>query len=237
MRSILLKTSICGNVAGTDRAQYFVHLVDPFQTLRVARIDDMQQKRGVARLLERGTKRRDQLVRQIADEADGIGEHCNLRTGQFDAPYGRVERREELVGDVRIRASQRVEERRLACVRVSHQGDCRHRHFAPRLAARVALALQSLEASTQRPDAVGEQAPVRFQLRLARAAQADAAFLSLQVRPASDEPRGDVTELRQLDLELAFETARALRKDVEDEAVAIQHAALDKLLEIAFLAR
>ena len=43
-------------------------------------------------------------------------------------------------------------------------------------------------------------------------------------------------QLRELDFELAFEAARALREDVEDQPVAIEHAALDELLEVAFLA-
>ena len=46
----------------------------------------------------------------------------------------------------------------------------------------------------------------------------------------------DVLQLRELDLELALEAAGALREDVEDEAVAIEHAAPDELLEIALLA-
>ena len=43
-------------------------------------------------------------------------------------------------------------------------------------------------------------------------------------------------QLRQLDFELAFEAARALREDVEDQAVAVEHAPLDELLEVALLA-
>ena len=44
-------------------------------------------------------------------------------------------------------------------------------------------------------------------------------------------------ELRELDLQLAFESARALREDVEDQAAAIQHAAGELFLEVALLAR
>ena len=45
-----------------------------------------------------------------------------------------------------------------------------------------------------------------------------------------------MAQLRQLDFELAFETARALREDVEDESVAVEDSAARELLEIAFLA-
>ena len=43
-------------------------------------------------------------------------------------------------------------------------------------------------------------------------------------------------ELRELDFQLALEAARALREDIEDQAVAIEHAPLGELLEIALLA-
>ena len=43
-------------------------------------------------------------------------------------------------------------------------------------------------------------------------------------------------ELRQLDLQLALEAARALRKNIQDQAGAIQHAAIEFAFEIAFLA-
>ena len=43
-------------------------------------------------------------------------------------------------------------------------------------------------------------------------------------------------ELRQLDLELTFEAACALRKDVENQAGAVQYAALQQRFEIPLLA-
>ena len=42
-------------------------------------------------------------------------------------------------------------------------------------------------------------------------------------------------ELREFHFQLAFMAARALRKDVEDQARAIQHPPLDEFFEIAFL--
>ena len=43
-------------------------------------------------------------------------------------------------------------------------------------------------------------------------------------------------QLRELDLQLAFEAARALRENVENQPAAIQHAPAGQLLEVAFLA-
>jgi hypothetical protein len=46
-----------------------------------------------------------------------------------------------------------------------------------------------------------------------------------------------VLQLRELDLQLAFVRARALREDIEDETRAIDNAALGQFFEIAFLHR
>jgi hypothetical protein len=43
-------------------------------------------------------------------------------------------------------------------------------------------------------------------------------------------------QLGELDLQLAFETARALRENVQDEARTIQHATPEFFLEVSFLA-
>jgi hypothetical protein len=43
--------------------------------------------------------------------------------------------------------------------------------------------------------------------------------------------------LGKLDLQLAFMAACALREDIEDQARAIDHAALERAFEIALLAR
>ena len=51
--------------------------------------------------------------------------------------------------------------------------------------------------------------------------------------PASRVDR--CVELRELDLQLAFGAARALREDVEDEARAVDDAAFERLLEVALL--
>ena len=90
--------------------------------------------------------------------------------------------------------------------------------------------------AVERLHALAEQAAVGLELRFAGTAIADAATaLALEVGPAAHQARGDVLELRELDFELAFVAARALREDVEDQSRAIEHAALDELFEIAFL--
>ena len=69
----------------------------------------------------------------------------------------------------------------------------------------------------------------------AGAAQADTALLALEVSPRANEPSRKILQLRELDLELAFVAARALREDIEDEARSIDHAAIQRDFEIALL--
>ena len=57
-----------------DRLENLVHLLDALGALRIGRVDDVQQQVGLASLLQRRAERGHQLVRQVADEADGVGE-------------------------------------------------------------------------------------------------------------------------------------------------------------------
>ena len=55
--------------------------------------------------------------------------------------------------------------------------------------------------------------------------------------PAAHQTRHQVLHLRQLDLQLALGTARALRKDIEDQVGAINHAYTDNFLDVTNLDR
>jgi hypothetical protein len=197
----------------------------------------VQQERRLTCLGQRRLEGRNQLVGQLADEPDRIGDDDRAAAGQHHAPHQRVERREQLVRDVGIGAGQRAEQRRLPGVGVADQGDRGDGDLDAPLAPGLALLLELLEASRQHAHALAEQPAVGLELGLTRAAQADAALLALEVGPAPHQAAGDVPQLRELDLELAFVAAGALREDVEDQGVAVEHAAADELLEVAFLAR
>jgi hypothetical protein len=101
----------------------------------------------------------------------------------------------------------------------------------------MALRNDLVQSRVQCLDAIAEQTSVGFQLRFTWAPETDTTLLPLQVRPAAHQARRQVFQLRQLDLQLTFEAARPLRKDVEDQPSAIQHSTLQKGFEIAFLAR
>jgi hypothetical protein len=85
---------------------------------------------------------------------------------------------------------------------------------------------------------VADHAAVEFDLLFARAAaHAGAAGLAFQVRPAPHQPRAEVLQAGQLDLQLAFVAARALREDLQDQQGAVVDRQAEVALEVALLRR
>ena len=76
--------------------------------LRVGAVNDVDEKVGVLQLLERGAECVDQMVRQLGDEADGVGQDGLTRIGHSPLPCGGVERVEQAVVGRDIRARQAV---------------------------------------------------------------------------------------------------------------------------------
>ena len=76
--------------------------------VRVRGVDDLDQDVGPVDLLERRPERVDQLVRQLVDEAHGVGDDRRLAVAELDLAAGRVERREQLVLGPRDLASRRA---------------------------------------------------------------------------------------------------------------------------------
>ena len=178
----------------------------------------MEHEVGDERLLERRGEALDELRREPADEADGVGDEVAAAV-VLEAARRRVERLEEPVADGDAGVGERVEERRLAGVRVAGERDRRRLAAAAFLPADVALAAEALEALPQERDAAAREAAVGLELRLAGAAGADAAAEALEVLPHPAHPRQVVFELRELDLELALGAHGVLGEDVEDERV------------------
>ena len=91
-----------------------------------------------------------------------------------------------------------------------------------------------------RREPLAQLAAIDLELGLAGSARADsgaraAAAHARQMRPLAREPRLQVGELRDLDLQLAFQGPRALRENVQNELAAIDHAQLHLVLEVARL--
>ena len=84
------------------------------------------QQVRVGGLLQRGAERLDELVRQVPDEPDGVGQRVAATVRGGGAPGGRVEGGEQRVLDQHAGVGQRVEQARLAGVGVADDGHRGH---------------------------------------------------------------------------------------------------------------
>ena len=84
----------------------------------------MEDQVGPPRLLQRRAEGVDELVGQLADEADGVGEQVGA-AAEAQRARRRVERVEEAVAHADLGAGERVEQRRLAGVGVAGERDRR----------------------------------------------------------------------------------------------------------------
>ena len=198
----------------------------------------MHDEVGRDHLLQRRAERRHQVVRQVGDEAHGVGQDDALPRWQHDPAHGRVEGREELIAGDRRGPGEAVEERRLAGVRVTDQGNHRIGDPLASQAMQAAGALDPVERTLQPADADADLAPVGLDLRLARPAhEAEAAALAFQVGPGSHQATPLVAECGELDLQPALPGARPCRENFEDERRAVDHLAAPRAFEIALLHR
>ena len=196
----------------------------------------MQDEIGDERLLERRREPLDELVRQPADEPDRVGQEV-LPALVVERARGGVERLEEPVVDRGLSARERVQQRRLADVRVAGEGDGRRLRAHARLPALLAPLRQPAEAVLQQRDPPPRQPAVGLELALARAPRADAAAEPLEVLPHAAHAREVVLELRELDLELALARDGVLREDVEDQLRPVDDARVQGVFESPLLRR
>ena len=97
--SILLSTISEFAAVNTDLLQHAIDRVDLRLGFRIGRVDHVQQQVGVPRFLEGRAERGEEVVRQIADEADRVAQQHLAPLREQPAAGPRVERGEELVGD------------------------------------------------------------------------------------------------------------------------------------------
>ena len=221
---------------GVDGAQHLVHL-----DLGHRGVDDVQHEVGDRRLLERRAEGVDQLMGQLADEADGVGQQVGPAVEPRRA-RARIQRVEEAVGDADRRPGERVEQRRLAGVGVADERHLRQVGALALGAHHGARGLDLGQLALQRGDAVAGQAAVGLDLRLAGAPGADArrrrrGAEALEVRPQAAHPREVVLQLRELDLELALGAVGVVGEDVEDDRRAVDDRDAQLALEVALLTR
>ena len=193
-----------------EQALHRRHLVlDP----GVARVHDVDQQIGFGQLLQRGLERGHQLMRELADEADGVGEDERGVAGRADQPCRRIQRDEEPIRGDPPGSRQLIEQGGLAGVGVADEGDHRIAGGLAAVAHEPAMHPHPLELLAELLDAVADDPAVRLELGLAGSPGPDAAAQPLEVLPLPDQPRQQIRELGQLDLELALHgRARAGRR-------------------------
>src|SRR6202521_1016514 len=176
------------------------------------------------------------------DEADRAGQHHRDLAGKPQAPNGRVEGREGAVCGFDAGLGERIHQRRFSRIGIADQRHGRVGDLKTTPALDRARALDIAEPLAQASEALAYTAAVDFELGFAGAADADtaargaaAAGLAREMDPLARQARLQIAELRDLDLELALQRARALGEDVEDELAAVDHAQLQLLLQVARL--
>ena len=218
-----------------ELAQERLHRLDLVVEAGMARVHHVDQHVGLGQLLQRGLERGHELGRQLADEADRVGQdERGVGRGRHQA-RGRIERDEELVGREPIGPGQAIEQGGLARVGVAHEGDHRHVRCLAPIAQQAPVHAHPLQLVADLLDAVPDDAPVGLDLHLARPPRADPAAGALQVLPLPHEARQQVGELGQLHLELALHGAGPLGEDVEDERGAVDHPHAERAAEVALL--
>lgn len=218
--------------------EYGLDIRHPLITFRIGRIDYVQQQVRVAGLGEGRTECRDQIMWQVADETHRICQQDRAAVQSIETTQGWIKRGEQLVRRIHGCAGHRVEQGRLAGIRIANQSHNRQRIALARSTRLGALRLQLFHALLQLPDAITEQATVKLQLGLAGTPQADrTTALAFKVGPAAHQARRHVLELGQLDLQLAFVRAGTLREDVQNQASAVDDTTLGQFLKIALLHR
>ena len=203
----------------------------------------MHEQVGFARLVEGRFERLDEVGREFANEADGVGQQEG-QVAHHDFAHRRVEGGEELVFGKDVAFGQQVEEGRFSDVGVA---DERHaHHFAAILSLGAFLLVDFGESFFEERHAVEDDAAVHFELCFARAAQSHAAAfatagtarsttLALKVRPQALQAREHVAVLCQLYLCFGIGGLGSHGEDVEDERGAVENLDLQRGFDVAEL--
>ena len=120
-----MNTSCSGTDERVDLGEHDPHRVDLGHRVGVGGVDDVQDQVAAGDLLQRRAERLDQLVGQVPDEADGVGERVLAPVGGLGPAHRRIQGGEQRVLDQHVGAGQPVEQRRLAGVGVAGERDAR----------------------------------------------------------------------------------------------------------------
>src|SRR5207249_4074815 len=169
-------------------------------------VHEMQQHIGIPELLQCGPERPNEGLRQISKEAHGIRDDNFLVTGKPESAAGRVECFEGTVLNRHMTLGERVQQSGFPCVGVADDGDDGDPMAKAASTALVSMTRKSSQLSFEMSNPVADPASIRLQLGLSRASSSDPTTQSRQCRASSRQPRQQIPELGQLNLDFPFPT-------------------------------
>ncbi len=233
------------DVDGADVADDLAHGGELLLRRRVGTVHHVEDQVGVADLLHGGAERLDEVVRQVPDETDGVGEGVDPAAGRLRPAHGRVQGGEQGVLHQDTGAGEAVEQGGLAGVGVARDGHRRDLVPSALLALDVAAGLHLRDLPAHLRHLLADPSPVRLDLGLTGAtgghaaagrAGATATHLPGQRLTPAAQPGQHVLHLGQGDLRLALARLGVLGEDVEDQGGPVDHLDLDDVLEVDELA-
>lgn len=215
----------------TDPGKGIVTDRDMFVHMRVGCIDRDEQKIGLGRNGQSGAEGSDKSMRQIPDESDGIGEQ-HLFAGREirQAGFG-VERREQPVVHIGIRAGEDVQQGRFSRVRVA---DERYERIIPLLLPSGFAPFDIRKLGSQIRDPPAERLVAQLEVTLAGTAHAGAAFETL-LGFHDGNPRQLEFRLGQFHLNLRLGGTGTAGKDFENDLATVHDAHAEFLGQIVGL--
>ena len=191
----------------------------------------MEQQVGVFQLLQGRVEGVHQMVRQLGNEANGIGKNNVQILGHRKLPGGGIQRIKQPVIGRDPRPCQLIQKGGFACVGIAHNRHHRHGVFHPVLPLDAADLPHLLQLRFQPVDPLPDVAAVRFQLGLTGATGADAAALSGKAGAHTGKPGQQIFILSQFHLQAALLGLGPLGEDVQNQRAAVQHRHADDLLQ------
>src|SRR4051812_3782554 len=151
-----------------------------------------------------------------------------------ECPNTGIEGRKELILGKYIAMGERIQEGRLARVRVAHGSD--FENVFSSLSLNRTFLFDLAQTTLQKRDSFFDETAIDFDLLLAHAAASRrTAALPLEVRPEMSQSGQNILESRKRDLRLGLFGARMLRENLDDHAGPVKDRLSELLLEIAKL--
>ena len=211
----------------------------------IGSVDDVHDEVGLGHLLQRGAEGLHEMVREMADKADGVRDGALATTGQRELAHRGVQGGEEGVLHEHIRPRQSIEQAGLARIGVAGDGDRGGAGAVTTTALGTPYPIHVGQLTSQHRHLVADAAAVGLDLGLTRATCADTAGRPTRtttglptegLTPAA-QAREEILHLREGDLRASGATARMLGEDVQDQPGPVHDLDLDDLLQMPELAR